>query len=123
LDTEIEKCLLVAKTNEWLEIFYAEDIVAGPLQKVDEVVADPQVNALNMILDIEHPLGGRIKVAGNPIMMDSLSGEHTAPQTLGQHTEPVLRDLLHYTDEKIIALRAEQKTTDLETRLHTRKEK
>ena len=123
LDAEIEKCLAVAKTDEWLEIFYAEDIVAGPLKKVDEVVADPQVNALKMILDLEHPLGGRIKVAGNPIMMDSLSGEPTAPPTLGQHTEEVLRDLLHYTDEKIRTLRAEQKTTDLETRLHTRKEK
>jgi crotonobetainyl-CoA:carnitine CoA-transferase CaiB-like acyl-CoA transferase len=86
------------------------------------LVADPQVNALNMILDIEHPLGGRIKVAGNPIMMDSLIGEHTAPPTLGQHTEQVLRDFLHYTDEKINALGAEQKTTDLKTRLHTRKE-
>jgi crotonobetainyl-CoA:carnitine CoA-transferase CaiB-like acyl-CoA transferase len=123
LDIEIEKCLAAAGTSDWLNIFYAEDIVAGPLQKVDEVVADPQVNAIKMILDIPHPLGGSIKAAGNPIMMESLDGANTAPPTLGQDTEDVFRTLLHYSQHKIQALKAEQEKTSEETRSHVWKEK
>ncbi|MFC1983327.1 CaiB/BaiF CoA transferase family protein, partial [Chloroflexota bacterium] len=58
LDKEIEKYLARMGTEEWLEIFYHEDIVAGPLNTVDKVIKDPQVNHINMILNMEHPLGG-----------------------------------------------------------------
>jgi crotonobetainyl-CoA:carnitine CoA-transferase CaiB-like acyl-CoA transferase len=123
LDVEIEKCLAAAGSDDWLNIFYAEDIVAGPLQKVDEVIADPQVNAIKMILDIPHPLGGSIKVAGNPIIMESLDGVNIAPPTLGQDTEDVLRNLLHYSEHKIQALKAEQEKSSADTRSHVWKEK
>lgn len=123
LDAEIEKYLAAANTEDWLNIFYAEDIVAGPLNKVDTVVSDPQVNALNMILEIPHPLGGSIKVAGNPIRMDSLEGENMAPPTLGQHTEQVLRELLHYTPKMIRSLKSEQDAAAADTKSHVWKEK
>ncbi len=123
LDAEIEKYLANANTDEWLNIFYAEDIVAGPLHQVDEVVADPQVNALGMILEIPHPLGGSIKVAGSPIRMDSITGENTAPPTLGRHTEQVLRELLHYSPQKIRSLKAEQDAAAADTKSHVWKEK
>lgn len=122
LDIEIEKCLAQATSEEWLDIFYLEDIVAGPLKKVDEVMADPQVNAINMILTLDHPLGGQIKLAGNPIMAESIHGKHRPPPTLGQHTDEILRDLLHYTPEQIQSLKAEQAAGAGETLRHVRKE-
>ncbi|OGN88253.1 MAG: hypothetical protein A2158_02450 [Chloroflexi bacterium RBG_13_46_14] len=54
-----------------------------------------------MILDIEHPLGGNVKLAGNPIKMKSIKGTPQAPPTLGQHTEEVLKSVLGYTDGKV----------------------
>ena len=53
-----------------------------------------------MILDMEHPLGRNIRLAGNPVMMPSLDGNHRSPPTLGQHTKEVLKDTLGYTDER-----------------------
>ncbi len=104
LDKEIEKCFLNATTEEWLAVMRVEDIIAGPLNTVDRVVEDPQVNHLGMILDMEHPLGGSVKLAGNPIKMDSIKGTPQAPPTLGQHTEEVMKSVLGYTEEKIQSL-------------------
>ncbi|MBN2241009.1 MAG: CoA transferase [Dehalococcoidales bacterium] len=96
LDIEIEKCLQNATTEEWLAVFQVEDIIAGPLNTVDQVVENSQLRHLGMIQDIEHPLGGTVKLAGNPIMMESLKGRYQAPPTLGQHTEEVLNEVLGY---------------------------
>lgn len=121
LDREIEKYLAQATAEEWLEIFHAEDIMSGPLHTVDKTVADPQVNHLNMILNIDHPLGGKVRLAGNPIKIPSIKGTPTAPPTLGQHTDDVLRNLLGYSEEKIKKLKEEQAANAEETLKHTRK--
>jgi crotonobetainyl-CoA:carnitine CoA-transferase CaiB-like acyl-CoA transferase len=42
-----------------------EDIAAAKVATIDEVVADPQVLHRKMVLSLEHPLGGEIKLAGN----------------------------------------------------------
>jgi len=123
LDREIEKCLAEANTEDWLQIFSFEDIIAGPLNGVDEVIEDEQVKHLGLINDIEHPLGGSVKLAGNPMMIPSIKGKPSAPPTLGQHTGEVLKELLGYSDEKIKLLEKEQEAHLKEIREHTRKEK
>ena len=123
IDKEIEKCLIQATTKEWLQIFRYEDIIAGPLNTVDKVMADPQVNHLSMILDIKHSLGGTVKLAGNPIMTASLKGEHSSPPTLGQHTDEVLKELLGYSDDRTRKLKDEQEAHAKETQEHVRKQR
>ncbi|MBN2073940.1 MAG: CoA transferase [Dehalococcoidales bacterium] len=104
LDIELEKVFQNATTEEWLAVMKVEDIIAGPLNTVDRVVKDPQVNHLDMILDLEHPLGGSVKLAGNPIKMQSIKGTPQAPPTLGQHTDEVQRSVLGYSNEEIQSL-------------------
>lgn len=115
LDREVEAYFLQATTEQWLTILRMEDIISGPLYTVDQTVGDPQVNHLNMILNIEHPLGGRVRLAGNPIMMPSLRGEHLAPPTLGQHTHEVLTSILGYSEDRIKKIREEQEARAPET--------
>ncbi|MDH5696737.1 MAG: CoA transferase, partial [Dehalococcoidia bacterium] len=104
-----------ATTEQWLTILRMEDIISGPLYTVDQTVGDPQVNHLNMILNIEHPLGGRVRLAGNPIMMPSLRGKHLPPPTLGQHTHEVLTNILGYSEDRIKKIREEQEARAPET--------
>jgi len=123
LDKEMEKCFLQMNTDEWLAILHTEDIISGPLYTVDKTVEDPQVKHLNMILNIEHSLGGTVRLAGNPIMMPSLQGQHSPPPTLGEHTDEVLTDILGYSEDRIKKIREEQEAHARETRKHVRKEK
>jgi crotonobetainyl-CoA:carnitine CoA-transferase CaiB-like acyl-CoA transferase len=67
----------------------------------DEVAVDPQVLHQKMILTMEHPLGGEIKLAGNPIKIEGIPEEEFAPPpTLNQHQHEILSGLLGYSEEK-----------------------
>ena len=59
-----------------------------------------------MILEIDHPVSGKIKVPGIPIKLSDTPGDirMTSP-LLGQHTEEILKELLNYDDEKIEELK------------------
>ncbi len=121
LNEEIEKYLSVLTAEEWLPIMYANDIVAGPLYNVAEVVEVPQVKHMHMITPVKHALGGEIKLVNSPVTMESMEGEHASPPTLGQHTQEVLKGLLGYSDEKINELEAEREANAKELEAHTRR--
>lgn len=106
----IEEHLAKAPAEDWLELFHVEDIIAGPIHTIEKTVADPQVKARNMILNLPHPLGGEVKLVGNPIKMEGIKeNEYSAPPTQGQHNDEILKGLLNYSDEKLAKLRDEEK--------------
>lgn len=106
----VEEHLGKAPAEDWLEIFRLEDIIAGPVNTIDKVVADPQVEARNMILNLTHPIGGKVRLVGNPVKMAGIEEDkYTAPPTEGQHSDEILKDLLKYSEEKITKLRDEEK--------------
>ena len=95
-------------TEEWQEILDKAGVPNGPINTVDKVVADPQVLAREMIMEIDHPVEGKLKVPGIPIKLSETPGDirMTSP-LLGQHTEEILKELLNYDDAKIDELKKE----------------
>lgn len=68
-------------------------IPAGPINKMDDVFRDAQVDALKLVETVEHPVLGLLKQVGFPVSMGSMpEGESVrwAPPVLGQHTREVL---------------------------------
>jgi len=94
-------------SREWIEDFEAAGVPVGPINKIGEMLADPQVASREMVLEVEHPKVGRMKTLGLPIKFSETPGgvEHPAPM-LGQHTREVLRGL-GYSDAEIDALARE----------------
>ena len=93
-------------TAEWLERLHAEGVPAAPIQSVDRVLSDPQVRHRGMVVDLAHPTHGALPTLGTPIKFDPPTPFVPAPPArLGEHTEPVLRELLKYPAERIEALR------------------
>lgn len=88
----------------WIELFEAAGIPCGPINTIDRVFADPQIQHLGMATPVEHARLGTLSLVASPVMMSGLPrGVRTATPERGEHTEQVLRDL-GYDDETITDL-------------------
>ena len=92
---------------EWIREFESAGIPVGPVNRIGDMLADPQVSAREMVVEVEHPAAGRTKALGFPVKFSETPAEvkHAAP-LLGQHTDEVLRSL-GYSAERIASLRQE----------------
>ncbi|MBI4635761.1 MAG: CoA transferase [Candidatus Rokubacteria bacterium] len=103
----LQDILLGRTAAEWLAALQAAEIVAGPIHTIDQVFSHPQVRAREMVLEVEHPTAGAIKLVGFPLKFSGTPSRIGAPPPLlGQHTEAVLGDL-GYSAAEVAALRAE----------------
>jgi crotonobetainyl-CoA:carnitine CoA-transferase CaiB-like acyl-CoA transferase len=79
---------------EWIRLFEEAGVPVGPVNKIGDMLADPQVAAREMVVEVDHPKAGRTKALGHPIKFSETPGaiERAAP-LLGQHTREVLGGL------------------------------
>jgi CoA:oxalate CoA-transferase len=89
-------------TSHWLEKLEAAGIPVGSVRSIPEVFGNPQIEARRMLVELEHPALGQLKVTGNPIKLDGVDDRAPLPPPLlGQHTEEVLRDKLKLDEAQI----------------------
>src|SRR5262245_31515366 len=90
----LETLFPVRTTAEWLDRLQREGVPAAPINTVDKVVQDPQVLFRDMVVALEHPTLGTLKTLGTPVRLEGAPFRPASAPALGQHTEPVLRELL-----------------------------
>ncbi len=89
---------------EWIPEFEAAGVPVGPVNKIGDMLADPQVAAREMVLEVDHPRAGRIRALGMPIKFSETSGDLTRPAPLlGEHSREILTGL-GYSGAEIEAL-------------------
>jgi len=106
---EILEPLFVERTVEqWNEVLETAKIPHSRINTIDKVMSHPQVLARNMVVDVDDPVAGHVKIAGNPIKMSGFEDETTRPRVpeLGEHTTEVLTSL-GFTTEEIAGLQAD----------------
>ena len=78
----------------------------GPVRTVEGTLADAQLAARGMIEGLTHTTAGDISVLGVPIKLSATPGSvRTAPPTLGEHTDAVLKKV-GLSDDEIAQWRA-----------------
>jgi crotonobetainyl-CoA:carnitine CoA-transferase CaiB-like acyl-CoA transferase len=102
----LEKIFPTRTTAQWLEDLNAADMLATEVVDYKTVLQSEQARANGYIRELDHPAGGKVKVAGNPFVFNNeVELSAAAPPELGQHTEEVLLEL-GYSWEEIDQLRS-----------------
>ena len=79
--------------DAWIERLNAAGVPAGKVLSVPEVFADPQIRAQEMVLEVDHPGRGPVRMVGFPVKLSETpcAVRHPAPE-LGAHSEEVLAE-------------------------------
>ena len=102
--------------TEWIDKLEAAGVPCGPINSLDEVFDNEQVQARGLRVDLPHPSAGTVKLVGSPVKMSATPPKAAShPPLLGEHTEAVLRDVLNLNREQIETLRARR---DLSPAIH-----
>jgi crotonobetainyl-CoA:carnitine CoA-transferase CaiB-like acyl-CoA transferase len=98
------------RSADWLARLEEAGVPAGPIYKLDEVFADPQVEHLGMAVPLAHPRRGEVRVVGEPVALSRTPASivSTLPDA-GAHTAELLReigcsesDIARWRDAKVV---------------------
>ncbi|HEY5223936.1 MAG TPA: CaiB/BaiF CoA-transferase family protein [Microbacteriaceae bacterium] len=90
----LEQILVTRTTGEWVDALNEFGVPVGPIQTVDQALADPQVLSRGMVAEMQHPTAGTINAVNCPIRLTRTpAAVKSAPPLLGQHTHEVLAEL------------------------------
>jgi crotonobetainyl-CoA:carnitine CoA-transferase CaiB-like acyl-CoA transferase len=94
LNRRIEEIFATASALEWVERLNAAGVACGPIYHVGQVFADPQVQALGLVGEVQHALHGPMRVLTQPVRLHRTPARVAAPSPLGgEHTREVLAGL------------------------------
>jgi formyl-CoA transferase len=104
----LEEIIRTKPISAWVSALEAATVPCGPINDIAQAMADPQVAARALRIDLPHPLAGTVPLVGNPIRFSSTPAAYDrAPPLLGEHTDEILRERLQLSGERIAQLRAE----------------
>lgn len=105
IDALVNEKIAQCTVDEWIERLNAAGVPCGRIQNLEEVLTDPQSLAQEMVLEVDHPGAGPVRMTGFPVKLSSTPAQLRLPAPqLGAHNEEILY-ALGYGSEQIDALR------------------
>ncbi len=103
----LEPVLASRNTLDWIARLEAANVPCGPINRVDEVFADPQAISRGFTVSLDHVQAGPIDLVASPLRLKRTPPEYRwAPPVLGQHTDEVLGEILQLRASDIADLRS-----------------
>ncbi len=97
----IEELTRQHPTAHWIAGLEKIGVPCAPINRIDDVFADPQIRHREMVIAMPHPLADEVKLIGNPIKMSETPASYRRPPpTIGQHTDEVLEELIDLNAEE-----------------------
>jgi crotonobetainyl-CoA:carnitine CoA-transferase CaiB-like acyl-CoA transferase len=102
----LEDMMRTKPRADWLAGLEGVGVPCGPINDLEQLFDDPQIQARERRIELPHPLAGTVPQVANPIRYSDaeLAYSHAGP-TLGQHTDEVLGELLGMAEDDIASLR------------------
>lgn len=102
--------MFIQRDNEaWFKLLTEAEVPCAPVQSIEQVFQAPQVLHRGMLLEVDHPTAGKVRMAGIPVKFSETPGSvRRPPPLLGEHNEAVLKDWLGMSAAKIDELKRDK---------------
>lgn len=104
LQVILDDVLSTRTVAEWLVVLREAAVPCAPVNDVSQALRDEHTLARQMIVSTDHPRFGEVKQVASPIRVGPFPHAHTRAPRRGEHTDQILRELLGYDDQHMIAL-------------------
>ena len=105
----IEEQTVLKTTTQWISIFSSASLPYSPVNNIQQICEDPVIGHRNMIVEVDQPGAGKVKITGSPIHLSETPGKvYSHAPLLGEHTEEILAEILNHSKKEIAQLRAER---------------
>jgi CoA:oxalate CoA-transferase len=95
-------------TGQWCKLLEGAGLPCSPINDIKDICEDPHIRYRKMLIEIDQPRVGKMKIAGSPIRLSETPGSVYAPAPLlGEHSEAVLKEILGYAPADIDTLKVE----------------
>ena len=104
LNAALAKAFLMKSTDVWMVELEERGVLCARVNSFEQAARDPQVLHNNMIVSMEDPVAGKLKLLGNPIRLKGTPPKlEKFPPTLGQHNVEVAQQL-GYSEQAIVEM-------------------